>query len=99
MKKQIKKNINQRYCFKNHENLRLILKTLTQNTRITSNRRWKLQTLFLSLPLKSSLTQIKNRCIFSGRSRGIFRFFKMSRLNFRRLASSGMLPGIKKYSW
>ena len=41
----------------------------------------------------------RNRCIRCGRPRGYMRFFKMCRLCVRKLASNGMLPGVRKASW
>lgn len=99
MKKQIKKNINQRYSFKKTEKQRLILKAITQNLNLGKNIRWKTQKKFLTIPQISSLTRIKNRCILTGRSKSIYRFFKLSRIQLRKLASEGFLPGVSKYSW
>lgn len=99
MKKQIKKNINQRYLFDQQEKQRLILKSITQNRILPTNIRWKIQKKFLPLLANSSVTRIKNRCLLTGRSRSISRFFKVSRLQLRKLASEGKLPGLSKYSW
>ena len=41
----------------------------------------------------------RNRCMLCGRPRGYMRFFKTCRLCFRKLASQGFLPGVKKASW
>ncbi len=51
------------------------------------------------LPKNSSAIRLRNRCMFTGRSRGFLRKFKMSRLCFRELASNGFLPGVTKASW
>ncbi|OGN62232.1 MAG: 30S ribosomal protein S14 [Chlamydiae bacterium RIFCSPHIGHO2_12_FULL_27_8] len=51
------------------------------------------------LPKNSSPIRRRNRCIRTGRARGYLRKFKLSRLCFRELASSGMIPGIFKASW
>lgn len=51
------------------------------------------------MPKDSSKTRLRNRCQFTGRSRGFLRKFKMSRLCFREMASNGLLPGIVKASW
>ncbi|KAJ8763631.1 hypothetical protein K2173_003103 [Erythroxylum novogranatense] len=51
------------------------------------------------LPRNSSFTRVRNRCIFTGRPRGVYQFFRMSRIVFRTLASNGMLNGVKKASW
>lgn len=99
MKKQIKKNINQRYLFDQQEKKRLVLKSITQNLKFSTNIRWKIQKKFFPLSANSSLTRIKNRCILTGRSRSVSRFFKLSRIQFRKLASEGSLPGLAKSSW
>ena len=41
----------------------------------------------------------KNRCPLCGRSRAFMRKFGMCRLCFRKLASFGMIPGVRKASW
>ena len=41
----------------------------------------------------------RNRCQLCGRARGFMRFFMMCRLCFRKLALTGVLPGVKKTSW
>lgn len=39
------------------------------------------------------------RCSQCGRSRAVYRKFKLCRICFRNLASSGMIPGVRKASW
>jgi small subunit ribosomal protein S14 len=51
------------------------------------------------LPRDASPTRLVNRCQSSGRRRGFIRRFKLSRLAFRELALSGMIPGVTKSSW
>ncbi len=99
MQKQIKKNIKQRLQFLENEKKRIILKAITQNLLINKQNRWKTQQQFFEITQESSLTRIKNRCIMTGRSRSIYRFFKLSRLQLRKWASYGFLPGVSKHSW
>ena len=47
----------------------------------------------------SSTVRGRNRCQFTGRSRGYLRRFQMSRLCFREMANAGLIPGIFKASW
>jgi small subunit ribosomal protein S14 len=51
------------------------------------------------LPRNSSPIRLRNRCIMTGRPRGYFRKFGVSRLVFREMALKGEIPGIKKSSW
>nr|WDA99947.1 ribosomal protein S14 [Cyanidium sp. THAL103] len=51
------------------------------------------------LPKDSCRVRIRNRCWITGRSRGVFKNFGLSRHFFRDLSSNGFLPGIVKSSW
>lgn len=50
-------------------------------------------------PRNASKTRIKNRCAMTGRPRGHYRKFNLSRIAVRELASRGELPGVTKSSW
>jgi len=51
------------------------------------------------LPRNASPVRQHNRCKITGRPKGYMRQFGVSRITFRELASSGLIPGIKKASW
>jgi small subunit ribosomal protein S14 len=51
------------------------------------------------LPKNSSPVRVHNRCKLTGRPKGYMRQFGISRINFREMASSGLIPGVKKASW
>lgn len=51
------------------------------------------------LPRNSHPTRVRNRCELTGRARGNYRKFGISRLMLRELASQGMIPGVTKSSW
>ncbi len=51
------------------------------------------------LPKNSSKVRLHNRCKLTGRPRGYMRQFGISRVTFREMASSGLIPGIRKASW
>ncbi len=51
------------------------------------------------LPKNSSKVRLKNRCQLTGRPRGYFRKFGVSRIKLREMALSGIIPGITKASW
>ena len=57
--------------------------------------RWKLA----ELPRNSNPTRVVNRCNLTGRPRGYYRKFGLSRIALRDLASVGMIPGVTKSSW
>ncbi|PWE01302.1 30S ribosomal protein S14 [Marinilabilia rubra] len=51
------------------------------------------------LPRNASPVRQHNRCKITGRPKGYMRQFGVSRITFRELASSGLIPGVKKASW
>ncbi len=51
------------------------------------------------LPRNSSPVRLRNRCLITGRSRGYFKDFGLSRHVLREMAHQGFLPGITKSSW
>ena len=52
-----------------------------------------------SIPKNSATSRRRNRCWLSGRSRGFYRDFGLSRHSLRELGNEGFLPGLKKSSW
>ena len=54
---------------------------------------------FQKFPKNSSRVRLHNRFILTGRPKGYLRQFGISRINFREMASSGLIPGVKKASW
>ncbi len=67
--------------------------TATPAQKETANR--KLQ----ALPRNASPVRVVNRCQMTGRARGYVRRFGLSRIAFREMALSGMIPGVRKASW
>ncbi len=51
------------------------------------------------LPRNSAPTRLRNRCWATGRSRGFYRDFGLSRHVIREMAHTGLLPGVVKSSW
>ena len=52
-----------------------------------------------ALPKNASPVRLHNRCKITGRPRGYMRQFGLSRIQFREMASSGLIPGVHKASW
>ena len=51
------------------------------------------------LPKNSNPNRVRNRCNLTGRPRGYYRRFGLSRISLREMASQGLIPGITKASW
>ena len=79
---------------KKRKNLKTELKqTNLLETKIFISRRLQ------KLPRNSSMTRLHNRCLITGRPKGYFRDFGLSRHCLREMAHEGLLPGITKASW
>lgn len=51
------------------------------------------------LPKNASYVRLHNRCSITGRPKGYMRQFGISRIQFREMASAGLIPGVRKASW
>ncbi|HZK91915.1 MAG TPA: 30S ribosomal protein S14 [Stellaceae bacterium] len=75
------------------------LKALARDRDANPEDRFEAQLKLARLPRNSSVTRVRNRCALSGRPRGVYRKFRLSRIAVRELASSGQIPGMVKSSW
>ena len=75
------------------------LKKIIRDLTISDEERMAAQEKLNKLSPNSSKVRGRNRCGFTGRSRGFLRKFGISRLCFREMANAGLLPGVTKSSW
>jgi small subunit ribosomal protein S14 len=75
------------------------LKAIALDRNAPPEERFAAQLKLAELPRNSSKTRVRNRCSLTGRPRGYYRKFKLSRIAVRELASSGQIPGMVKSSW
>lgn len=78
---------------------RLKLKEIIRNPNTSPEDRFAAQRALAKIPRRGLAVRLRNRCEITGRSRGVFRKFKLSRIKFRELAHQGLLPGVSKASW
>ncbi len=52
-----------------------------------------------AIPKNANPIRLHNRCKVTGRPKGYIRQFGLSRIQFREMASAGLIPGVKKASW
>ena len=52
-----------------------------------------------AIPKNANPIRLHNRCKLTGRPKGYIRQFGLSRIQFREMASNGLIPGVKKASW
>jgi len=65
----------------------------------TQTEKFAIHRQIQQLPRNSSRTRLRNRCWLTGRPRGYYRDFGLSRHVLREWAHQGLLPGVVKSSW
>lgn len=72
-----------------------------KNSLLVSNEKQKIM-LLTSARTRRALTfsvKSRNRCVVTGRAGSVFRYFRMSRIMLKEMASRGLLTGVRKSSW
>lgn len=98
-KSSIQKNLKRKLLVKLFKNKRLALKKKMKDKNLSLEEKIKLQSKINDMPRDSSRIRIRNRCELTGRSRGVYRKFGLSRIKIRELSMAGSLPGVVKSSW
>ncbi len=75
------------------------LKELVRSPRTSPEERAAAQARLQSLPRDASPSRMRKRCQITGRSRGVYRKFGLSRSKIREVAMRGEIPGLTKASW
>ncbi len=84
---------------KKYSNKRLNLKKKIKDKNLSLEERFKIQSKINDLPRDGSRIRVRNRCELTGRTRGVYRKFGLSRIKIRELSMAGLLPGVVKSSW
>ena len=95
----IQKNSNRLKLIEKFHKKRKSLKIRVMNKNLSIEERIQVQNKLNDLPRNSSSIRYRNRCKLTGRTRGVYRKFKLSRIKIRELSMSGDLPGVVKSSW
>ena len=98
-KSAVEKNNRRRRMAARDAEKRAALKEIARNTDLAPEERFRAQLKLAKLPRNGSRVRVRNRCELTGRPRGNYRKFQLSRIALRELASSGELPGVTKASW
>jgi len=98
-KSAIENNNRKRRIVESRKKVRDSLKEQLKDHNLPFEQRISLTHKLAEMTRSASATRIRNRCEVTGRPRGYYRKFKMSRIALRELGSMGMIPGIIKASW
>ncbi|MEE9607855.1 MAG: 30S ribosomal protein S14 [Myxococcota bacterium] len=96
---QVLRDERRRVLIQKYAEKRALLREQLKNPAVSMEDKFAVQEQFAKLPRNSCPTRLNRRCKISGRSRGNYRKFAMSRIAFRDLALRGQLPGVRKSSW
>ena len=94
LRDQRRKKLIEKYAEKRAE-----LRVRLNDPSVSIEEKFEIQEAFAKLPRNSCPTRLKRRCAVSGRPRGYYRKFGISRIAFREMALKGQLPGVRKSSW
>ncbi len=95
----IQKNNTRFKLIEKYKSKRELLKSKIKDKKLSLEERISLQNKLNDLPRNSSSIRHRNRCELTGRPRGNYRKFGLSRIKLRELSMSGDLPGVVKSSW
>jgi len=98
-KSQINRDNRRLRLIKKHAARRAELRKVLKNPNLSVDEKLEAQVAFAKLPRNSCPTRKNNRCAVSGRSKGYYNKFGISRIALRELALRGQLPGVRKSSW
>jgi small subunit ribosomal protein S14 len=98
-KSAVEKNTRRAKLAKRIAARRLRLKAAARDRSAAPEDRFAAQLQLAQLPRNGSPTRVRNRCALTGRPRGYYRKFRLSRIALRALASCGQIPGMVKSSW
>lgn len=78
---------------------RAALKAIIDDQTRSDEDRYQARLQLQELPRNSSPTRQRNRCVVTGRPRGVFSKFGLTRHKLREMAMRGEVPGMTKASW
>jgi small subunit ribosomal protein S14 len=98
-KSAIEKNEKRRKLVQRYAAKRDRLRTIARDRSLPPEERFQAYLKLAEMPRNGAAVRVRNRCKVSGRPRGNYRKFKISRIALRDLASIGQIPGMVKSSW
>jgi len=98
-KSMILRDVKRKMLSAKYAKRRAELKAIISNMKLDGEQRHDAQVALQKLPRDSSPSRIRNRCQLTGRPRGYYRKFGLSRSKLREAVMRGDVPGMVKASW
>ena len=98
-KSAIEKNNRRKRMVKKYAAKRAQLRVVARDRSLPPEERFQAYLKLAKLPRNGAPSRVRNRCELTGRPRGYYRKFRLSRIAVRELGSVGQIPGMVKSSW
>ncbi|WP_174287279.1 30S ribosomal protein S14 [Sphingomonas bacterium] len=95
----VNKNERRKRMVKQYASKYAALKAKANDKTLDDGERLIARLKMAELPRNANRTRIRNRCQLTGRPRGNYRKFGLSRIMLRELGNKGLIPGLTKSSW
>ena len=95
----INKNERRKQLVKKYAGKYARLKAIADDTSLDETELLIARLKLAEVPRNGNPTRVRNRCMLTGRPRGVYRKFGLGRVMLRQLATRGMIPGVIKSSW
>ena len=96
---QVNRNGMREYKVKRDKSKRAALKAIVMDRTLPVEDRFNATLKLAQLPRNGSQVRVRLRCKLTGRPRGNYRKFELSRIMLRELGNQGQIPGLVKASW
>ena len=98
-KSKIAQNLHRQKTVEKYAEKRKELKAIIKNPKTSLDEKKFALMEIEKMPRDANPIRIRNRCNLTGRPRGYYRKFGLSRISLREMANNGQIPGISKASW
>ena len=98
-KSKVVKNIKRKELVMKYSQKRKELKAIIKDPKSSFLDKRSAYQKLEKLPRDANPIRVRNRCNLTGRPRGYYRKFGLSRISLREMANNGLIPGIRKASW
>ena len=95
----INKNERRKKLVKKYAGKYARLKAIADDESLDESERLIARLKLAEIPRNGNPTRVRNRCNTTGRPRGVYRKFRLSRIMLRELGNQGLIPGLTKSSW
>ncbi len=95
----VEKEKRRRTLSRQYAKKRATLRETIRSQNVSIEEKLSAQRKMQKLPRDSNRCRMRNRCVITGRSRGVYRKFGLTRHMLRELTLLGMVPGMRKASW